>query len=91
MRAVAYARKMRAASGAVAVRVARTDGGRAVILHHAVRRIPMLSWKFLQSAFEEGPRMEHLAQYLLLIWIGGPIELEKNRTKPGPLPAGHPG
>jgi len=33
--------------------------------------------KFLQSAFEEGPRMEHLAQNLLLLLDWSPIELEK--------------
>lgn len=33
--------------------------------------------KFLQSAFEEGPRMEHLAQNLLLLLDWSPIELQK--------------
>jgi hypothetical protein len=33
--------------------------------------------KFLQSAFEEGPRMEHLAQSLLLLLDWSLIELEK--------------
>ena len=34
--------------------------------------------KFLQSAFEEGPRMEHLAQNLLILLEWSPSELEKN-------------
>ena len=34
--------------------------------------------KFLQSAFEEGPRMEHLAQSLLLLLDWSLLELEKS-------------
>lgn len=34
--------------------------------------------KFLQSAFEEGPRMEHLAQNVLLLLDWNAIELEKS-------------